>query len=103
MRSSMETWPRRPWRSLSGIMTLENPMISSVRNTREMLLSRVPVLGRCGPKNRLSLVSRTSDTLQTALMWQKTGPEREGGLGRAHSSLWGTWSDRHVALNSEPR
>lgn len=78
-------------------------MISSVRNTREMLLSRVPVLGRYGPKNCLSLVSRTSDTLQTVLMWQETDPEREGGMGKAHSSLWGTWSDQHLELNSEPR
>lgn len=61
MRSSTETWPRRPWRSLSGIMTLANPMISSVRNTREMLFSRVPVLGRYGYKNHSPLVHGTSD------------------------------------------
>ncbi|XP_072604029.1 double C2-like domain-containing protein beta isoform X3 [Vulpes vulpes] len=28
MRLSMGTWPRRPWKSLFGIMTLENPTIS---------------------------------------------------------------------------
>ena len=31
MRLSMGTWPRRPWRSPSGITTLENPTISLVR------------------------------------------------------------------------
>lgn len=90
MRSSMGTWPRRAWRSLSGIMTLENPMISLVRNTRETLLSGVPVLGRYGSKNHLSLVNGTSDTLQSVLMCQETGPERGGGLGTAHSGWWGT-------------
>ncbi|KAK2501700.1 hypothetical protein MC885_006482 [Smutsia gigantea] len=28
MRLSTGTWPRRPWRSPFGIMTLENPTIS---------------------------------------------------------------------------
>lgn len=31
MKLSTGTWPRRPWRSLFGIMTLENPTISLVR------------------------------------------------------------------------
>lgn len=31
MRLSMGTWPRRPWKSLFGITTLENLTISLVR------------------------------------------------------------------------
>lgn len=34
-RLSMGTWPRRPWKSLFGIMTLENPTISLVRAPSE--------------------------------------------------------------------
>lgn len=44
MRLSMGTWPRRPWKSLFGIMTLENPTISLVRGTMRIPFSHRPIL-----------------------------------------------------------